>query len=278
MKKIRLFLAMIVIGALFFTACDEEEYLSDRVAPAPPKNLRVLNGDGKIEISWEPNTERDLSGYNVYYANDYWGKYNFIGSTASNYFIDSEAGNGSKYYYGIAAYDLSGNESELSYDEVYGIARPEGFNSIVFDAAKYPDISGWSFIKEQAVKFSDIDTDFFFEMFNGKPYINVWEEFDIQDMGYTDDIYDITEAPADGWIPIVPGENIKYSEAIRGHTYIIWTVDNHFAKIRISGMTAERIVFDWAFQTVIGERMLKVKRSDRVAHDKIIRSGLHKTQ
>ncbi len=45
--------------------------------------------------------------------------------------------------------------------------------------------------------------------------------------------------------------------AIVGHTYVFWTWDNHFAKIRISSITPDRMVFDWAYQLVEGEIMLK---------------------
>jgi hypothetical protein len=70
-------------------------------------------------------------------------------------------------------------------------------------------------------------------------------------MGPTVDIYDIEIAPVSGW------STVKFVEAILGHTYVIWTWDNHFAKVRISSMTDERVVFDWAYQLVEGEPLLK---------------------
>ena len=62
---------------------------------------------------------------------------------------------------------------------------------------------------------------------------------------------DIPFAPTSGWSPT------KDAVATVGHTYVIWTWDNHFAKIRISQITNERVVFDWAYQLVEGERQLK---------------------
>lgn len=70
-------------------------------------------------------------------------------------------------------------------------------------------------------------------------------------MGLTNDIYDIPYAPANGWNPN------KEEIAQIGHTYVIWTYDNHFAKIRVKNITSDRIVFDWAFQLVEGEPQLK---------------------
>jgi hypothetical protein len=58
----------------------------------------------------------------------------------------------------------------------------------------------------------------------------VWKDSDIQDMGNTTDIYDISYAPLNGYVQINEGENIKYTEAVVGHTYVIWTWDNHLQK------------------------------------------------
>ncbi|MCK7520207.1 MAG: hypothetical protein MZV64_22200 [Ignavibacteriales bacterium] len=70
------------------------------------------------------------------------------------------------------------------------------------------------------------DADFFFENYQGTFYLDVWDDTDIQDMGPTNDIYDIPFAPTSGW------STTKDAIAIVGHTYVIWTWDNHFAKIQ----------------------------------------------
>ena len=58
----------------------------------------------------------------------------------------------------------------------------------------------------------------------------------------------------------MPEENVKYTLAELGHTYIIWTWDNHYAKIRVNAISSERIVFDWAYQLLEGEQQLKTNR------------------
>ena len=270
MKK-RLLLLLVLPALLFFTACDDEEYIRDTVPPNPPINVKTFNRDSRVDITWSPNAERDLAGYNVYYSTDYHGRYEMIGSTSSTFFIDDVAVNGDKYYYAITAYDYDGNESELSYDEVYGIARPEGYNRIVYDYIDFPDLAGYSFAENKVYPFNDLATDFFFENYEGTYYLNVWEEADIQDMGATDDILDITVAPVDGYIPLVDGENVKYTIAQIGHTYIVWTVDNHYAKLRIASITPERMVFDWAYQIAEGERSLKREEEVIKARTKVIK-------
>lgn len=258
MKKIlvRLTAFMIIPISLLLTSCDAE-YFYDNSPPSPPTNVVTITGDNWVEIQWDHNRERDIAGYNVYYNYTYEGRYTLIGSTTNNYFIDYEAVNGVTYFYAVAAYDYDGNESELSYDYVKDTPRPEGFNRSVFDYLTSPNKAGYDFSAYKVLPFDSWDTDFFFENYYGTYYVNVWEEADIQDMGATYDIYDITEAPIYGWVPLYEGENVKYVEAIPGHTYVIWTADDHYAKIRIKSIQGNMMVFDWAYQTVRGERELK---------------------
>ncbi|PID60334.1 MAG: hypothetical protein CR986_04140 [Ignavibacteriae bacterium] len=269
MKKIIHGILLLVAIIFLFTYCDyhvNDDYY-DNTPPDPPKNVRTYMGDGKIEIEWDSNRERDLAGYNVYYSTSYWGTYKLIGNTSGTYFVDSEAKNGELYYYGVAAYDYDGNESELSYDKVFGIARPEGLNQTIFDYLKFPNTSGYDFSNYAVVSYNaNTETesaDIFFENYEGNFFLNVWEDSDIQDMGATNSILDIPEAPTSGWVQLKPDENIKYVELIEGHTYVIWTHDNHFAKVRVNYISNERIKFDWAYQLVKGETLLKTNRTSR---------------
>jgi hypothetical protein len=258
MKKIYIFSALITL--ILFTGCDPVYYI-DNDPPSPPRNIYVVNGDRRVDLDWDRNPESDVAGYNVYYSYSYDGKYTLIGSTEGTYFIDDEAENGNTYYYGVAAYDYNGNESELSYDVIYAVPRPEGFNQSVFDYYRFPDNSGYSFRKYLVVPFDSDLADFFFENYNGEFYLNVWDDTDIRDMGPTHDIYDIAEAPLAGW------SEYKDEPAIIGHTYVIWTWDNHFAKIRIKSITRDRVVFDWAYQLVEGEPMLKNGRNTEIRNE-----------
>ena len=251
----RILLTTLVFGTLLLTGCDGLNDYHDDMPPLPPRNVSTVTGDNRVDVFWDHNNESDLAGYNVYYAYSYDGKYTLIGSTHNNSFIDDGAKNGITYYYGVTAYDFNGNESELSRDEVYDTPRPEGFDQIIFDYLRFPDNSGYDFSQFDAVPYSD--GDFFFENFNGSFYLNVWDDSDIQDMGATSNIYDISYAPSGGWVPLEQGENVKYTRAIVGNTYVIWTWDNHYAKVRVKNITGERIVFDWAYQQVEGNRELK---------------------
>ena len=242
-----------VLFLFYLTGCEvnEPDYIIDNIPPAIPTGVKVLVGDNRIDLYWIDNRDPDLAGYNIYFSYSYDGEYQIIGSSPYNYFIDDEAVNGNKYYYAITAYDYNGNESELSLDVVYATSRPEGFNQSIFDYRRFPNNSGYSFALYSVVAYNSLDADFFFENFEGSFYLDVWDDTDIQDMGPTNDIYDIPFAPASGW------STTKDVIAKIGHTYVIWTWDNHYAKIRISNITNERVVFDWAYQLVEGERQLK---------------------
>lgn len=251
MKTKKYILIALLIPLLFVGCKVNDYYYYDYDPPAPPSGLSVLNGDQRVDLSWDANRDDDLAGYNVYYSYDYDGEYYLLGSTKKTMFVDYGASNGVKYYYAVAAYDFNGNESDLSYDLAYATPRPEGFNQIVFDYLNFPNNSGYSFRKYKVVPYDHLDADFFFENYNGTYYLDVWDDTDIRDMGKTVDIWDIPEAPLAGWSPT------KDVIAQIGHTYVIWTWDNHFAKIRVSNITPERIVFDWAYQTVEGNPQLK---------------------
>ena len=253
MKK-KIFYTIALLSIFLFAACGRHAFDQiDTTPPAPPTGLQVMNGDNRVDLSWNPNHERDLAGYNVYYAYSYDGKYTLLGSTQNAYYTDYGAKNGDTYYYAVTAYDNNGNESDLSYENASATPRPEGFNASIFDYRNFPSTGGYSFTTFTAVPYDDKSADFFFENYNGAFYLDVWSDSDIQDMGPTTDIYDIPYAPTTGW------SATKDAVAIIGHTYVIWTWDNRYAKVRISNITNERVVFDWAFQTVAGNTQLKPK-------------------
>lgn len=252
MKKINIILAVLIAG-LLLVSCDinDTQYDYDYTPPKIPSGVQVLNGDQRVDISWNHNRENDLAGYNVYYSYSYNGRYTLIGTTRNNFFIDYDVTNGTRYYYAVTAFDYNNNESELSFEVVYARPRPEGFNQSIFDYRRFPNNSGYSFSKYSVRPYNHLDTDVYFEIYQGTPYLVVYEDSDIIDMGPTNDIWDIEFAPTSGWSPY-KDEIVKV-----GHTYVIWTFDNHFAKMRIKSITSDRIVFDWAYQTVAGDPQLK---------------------
>ena len=250
--------ALLFFG-LILSACKVNDPFTffDNDPPSPPTGIVVINGDERVDLSWLQNREDDVAGYNIYSSYSYDGRYTLIGSSDDNYFVDLDVVNGNTYYYAVTSYDFNGNESDLSYDVIYTTPRPEGYNQSIFDYRNFPDNSGYTFTSYSVTAYDDSTTDFFFENYNRTFYLDVWDDTDIQDMGPTVDIYDIAEAPLNGWSPT------KDEIAKVGHTYVIWTWDNHFAKVRINSITNDRITFDWAFQLVEGNNLLKTNRTNK---------------
>lgn len=231
----------LLTAGLILGACDV--YVVDTTPPAIPAAIRTVSLDNAIQIEWAPNRESDLAGYRVWVSDQYNGHYSLIGTTKNTVFTDYDAINGVTYYYGVTAYDLEGNESEMSHDVAYDTPRPEGYNVQLYDYNTFPSTSGYDFSTYSIGLYNDDFTDVFFEKFGSSYYLNVWDDTDIQDMGYTSNLDDISVAPEAGWSPS------RYVEAIVGHTYVIWTWDDHYAKVRVKNITSTSVVFDWAYQT-----------------------------
>jgi hypothetical protein len=248
----RIFLYVITLASVFLLVSCGKHNLDniDNMPPSSPMGLSILNGDNVVTISWNPNTERDVSGYNVYYATSYYGKYTLIGTTKNDYYNDYDAKNGYTYYYAVTAFDYDGNESDLSKENISATPRPEGLNASISDYRNYPNIAGFSFSTYTIVPYNDTNVDFYYEIYNGTSYIDLSNGSFIKDMGATNDIYDIDYAPSTGWT--------TDAVAIVGHTYAIWTYDNYYAKIRVSNIVGSRLIFDWAFQAVQGNTQLKI--------------------
>lgn len=191
-------------------------------------------------------------------SNSYDGRYDLIGSSSKATFIDRGARNGFTYYYAVTAYDFSGNESDLSKDVVYDTPRPEGYNVILQNRFLKPNLAGYDFSAYSVVYYDTDLTDLYVEYTSsGVPYFVVWTDTDIQDMGYSKDLDEITVAPIQGWSPT------KDAHLIFGHTYVIHTWDNHYAKVRATEIRLNSVRFDWAYQTAKGNPELKPQRHDK---------------
>lgn len=259
--KRNLILSAMIAGMIFFTGCRiSPNWFSDpyydTTPPSIPTGLYIENGDREVYLEWRLVYDKDVAGYNVYRSFSYNGVYKMIGSTKGNTYFDRSVDNGKTYYYAVTSFDFNGNESELSLDAIYITPRPEGFNTAVFDYKKFPERAGYDFSGYRIVSFNSNDADFFFENEDGNYWLNVWDDTDIQNMGATGSLYDIPFAPSSGWA------TSKSVKAIPGNTYVIWTWDNHFAKVRVKSITPDRIVFDWSYQTVEGNVDLKPRKDN----------------
>jgi hypothetical protein len=91
------------------------ETLKDTFAPAAPKDLQVVSGDGRIDLIWEPNNEKDLAGYVVLRGTTPIDKLDPITPVPvqQSTFTDTVPA-GVRYWYAVQAVDKAGNASPLS--------------------------------------------------------------------------------------------------------------------------------------------------------------------
>jgi hypothetical protein len=241
---------------LLLTGCYEETvYEPDYEPPAVPRGVYSITGDEEVVLSWYPNAENDLDGYLIYRGDSENGTYYQIAETGLVEYVDRNLTNGRTYYYAVSAIDGSGNESELSYDLVFDTPRPEGTGVRIFDFNFSPSVAGYDFSTYRPQNYQSPGTDIYFEyhVASGGLFVNVANvDTDIQDFGYTDSFDDVGYAPDNGWSPL------GYVECIAGHTYVIWTDDDHYAKLRVAAVNTNYVEFDWAYQTAVGNPELKV--------------------
>jgi hypothetical protein len=268
---------------LILAGCEETRTVyvvgPDIQAPTAPRGVTSTTGDGQVWVDWFANGESDLAGYKVWRASEAngiaGGPYAHIATVnaGTTTFIDQNVANGITYFYAVSAFDNVGNESALSPEDVYDTPRPEG-SSFVQDFFEHPGTAGFAFTNSapygSVVAWNSGSADIYMEYVptDGAWFINVTNvNTDIQDMGYTNSFDDISYSPTDGW------SAVGWTEAIVGHTYVIWTADDHYAKVRITATgnpTTSGVSFDWGYQiddAGLGQLELKPAVIKKPQHD-----------
>nr|MBN2277728.1 fibronectin type III domain-containing protein [candidate division Zixibacteria bacterium] len=255
----RLLTSIIILSAVILTGCDDETVRYIDNTPAVPQGVYSITGDNAVYIYWLPVQDDDLDYYRVWWSPDD-DVYELMATTDDEYYIDTDVENGTTYYYAVSAVDRAGQESALSYETVFDTPRPEGTNLFMADFHQMPEDAGYDFSEETTLDYNDDNADVYLE------YDDNLETFflyvtdvttDIQDVGYTYDFDEIGYAPDGGW------SAVGWTEVIEGHTYIIWTRDNHFAKLRAYNFVgAAGVQFQWAYQTAEGNPELARPQHD----------------
>jgi hypothetical protein len=84
-----------------------------------------------------------------------------------------------------------------------------------------------------------------------------WADTQIQDAGYAESLDAIDYAPGTGWSPS------GTAELIIGHCYVVRLGDGplaHYAKFRVTNLSARQVELDWAYQIAPDNRELRARR------------------
>jgi hypothetical protein len=245
-KILTMLLVVLMFGGISGCYIDADDN-TDTEPPAVPRGVRTITGDEQVIIEWYPNGEYDLAGYQVWRGRDGTNFDNLaeVSENATHY-IDTTVRNGEIYYYAVSAYDVEGNESELSPENAWDTPRPEGRNITLDDYNIFPGRSGFDFSRPEkgSVPWDTPATDvyFGFDTEIGVSYLYSDNDTFMQDFGYHEDFDAVDVAPVDGYTTL-------FVELIEGHIYVLNTPDENFAKIRVRELDEGAVVFDWAYQT-----------------------------
>ncbi|MEW6049805.1 MAG: hypothetical protein AB1644_01910 [Candidatus Zixiibacteriota bacterium] len=249
------------LGLVGLVGCDDNNQIFDPV-PATPQGVYSVTGDQAVYVYFNGVYESDIREYRVYRSLQATTDYTQIGTVAADpnpnldlliyEFIDAPLTNGTTYYYAVTAVDDAGHESDLSAEEVFDTPRPEG-ETVLFPNTVEQSLSGFSFAAHAQVPDTSPAADIFIDIFQGTYYLNARDiQTDIQDMGYTSDFDEIGYSPANGW------SDLGFIELIPGHTYVVWTRDSHYAKLRVVAIqtSSGAVNCQWAYQTAVDNREL----------------------
>lgn len=235
---------------VFNTGCETETLVAIDEPPPAPQGVYTIRGDQEVTIHWLPVEASDLSYYRVYWGADSsnGSAFELVGETTNEFLTDDvDLTNGTRYYYTVTAVDLGGNESTQSRE--WGGATPRDEGSVVVTVSNsLPLSAGFDFSAGVVVAYNSQLADIWFDRDgSGVVYINADTIpdptlGDIQDMGFTQDLDEISRAPEDGW------SFLGYSEAIVGHTYVVWTDTDNYAKVRLVSVSADVVFIEYAYQ------------------------------
>jgi hypothetical protein len=233
------------MALLLTTGCDDEtNVVALDLPPHRVDGVFSVTGDGLVTVYWRANQDDDIAFYRVYRNASATGNFTLIGSSDVTSYEDHGVQNGQTYFYAVAAVDLAGQESvELSYENVFDTPRPEGFNITLTDVDGYDPTSAWDFSVPVRLSSLSVNADIYYDadVAGGHYLIFAAPGTLIQDAGYMELVY-VDYAPPSGW----SADGVV--EAIPGHSYIVLTRENHYAKFEVRERDGAAMLMDWAYQ------------------------------
>lgn len=270
-------ITLMTLAALVMVGCNnDDDVLAPNLRPVAPQGVFSITGDGVVHVLFNGIYDGDVNYYNVYRSREEFDNYTVIGTVdaVSNpnldlilyRYDDNSVANGVSvpYFYAVTSVDFAGQESELSAETVFDTPRPEAEAALLANDLQSGQVAGFDLSTGLAVYDTSSLADIFVDRFQGILYLNLGRvDTDIQDMGYTEPITfnsDVLAFDNIGWAPQDGWSELGYVEIVEGHTYVIWTADNNFAKIRVYDANPNTgvVQFNYAYQTDVGNPELSI--------------------
>jgi len=260
-KKIALMLALFVL-TVAFVGCKDTITASNPV-PQPPQGVYTITGDSSVTINWSGVYSDKVVEYVIYRSLTLHGNYVEVGRRTAESnpgldlvyyapgYVDHHLTNGTTYYYRVTTVDNDGRESDMSAEAASDTPRPQGTTTL-FLSNIAPTLSGFNFETGSRVDSGSTIADIYIDSSGGTYYLNIGNrDTYLMDMGYTSNFDEISYSPLtnvpSGW------SELAWMELIVGHTYVVRTSVNHFAKLRVVRFNQSGSVdFEWAWQTAAG--------------------------
>jgi len=232
-----------------------------------PLGLRTISLNTAIQLAWNSNAVDALHGafdhYRVY-STTYDGSRgvctsNWVleGTTASDGFLSGNLVNGSSRCFAVSTVTRDGHESQWS-DARLDTPRFDARNVLVYATAARADSSGFLFLDETSHALGVVaaaartDLDFAVERHSdGTLWIVPARSGSTVALYSTQPVIELTSidrAPAAGFA----GTALQLRPGF-GYVFKLQKSDGvHFAAVRVAFVTADYVVFDWSYQSAIG--------------------------
>ena len=238
-----------------------------RASVPEPLGLRTVSLNAAIQLAWSSNAVDALHDafdhYRVYSTTYDGGRgvctSNWVleGTTASDGFLAGNLVNGTSRCFAVSTVTRDGHESQWSAARL-DTPRFDARNALVYAASSRADSAGFLFLDETSHALGVVggatrpDLDFIVERHgDGSLWITPGRSGSAVALYSTHPVVELTSidrAPAGGFA----AASLQARPGF-GYVFKLQKADGvHFAAVRVAFLTADYIVFDWAYQSSIG--------------------------
>lgn len=235
-----------------------------------PQGLGSISLNGAVQLFWSPNAVASTFDHYLVYSSSYDASRSVCnsdwaleGSTVSDGFLVGNLTNGVSQCYVVSAVTVDGHESVWSSAKL-DTPRYDARNAFVYSRQARPDSGGFLFLDETTRKIGSVanttrsDLDFTIEQHaDGSLWFSPARTGVTMTLYSTTSVADLTsidKAPASGFASVS-------IEAVPGFAYVfrVQKADGvHFAAARVDFVTPTYVVFDWSYQSAIGNAELTI--------------------